>query len=199
MDGAKLDVVGEIHTMVTRDKLQLKFSALVVRNMATEALAGTGFYIENDVYSRMANDKIVIQGKYYFNLTPTIALIASIHSYYSEVAKTMLPKAFTYPLLVKADKSATILPGEGFHVPICSIHEDDAVEIEPRKEAPDGFIHNHVKEIDKDIVFIQNMASEPITIKKNTPLCQLRETKPVLEKMKEKREKVKEKGKWQGQ
>ena len=91
---------------------------------------------------------------------------------------------------MKADKSATILPGEGFHVPICSIHKDDAVEIEPRREAPDGFIHNHVKNIDKDIVFIQNMASEPITIKKNTPLCQIKEMKPVQEKMKEKRVKT---------
>ena len=89
MDGAKLDVMGEIHTMVTRDKLQLKFSALVVRNMSTEALAGTGFHIENDVYSRMANDKIMIQGKYNFNSTPTIESTASIH-YYSEVNKTIL-------------------------------------------------------------------------------------------------------------
>ena len=38
VDGAKLNVVGEIHTMVKRDKIELKFSAIVVRTMATEAL-----------------------------------------------------------------------------------------------------------------------------------------------------------------
>ena len=34
------------------------------------------------------------------------------------------------------------------------------------------------------------MASEPIMIKKNTPLCQIKEMKPVQENMKEKRVKT---------
>ena len=67
MDGANLDVIGEVHAIVYRDKLELTFSALVVKNMATDALAGTGFHRDNDVYSRMATDKIVVQGKNYFN------------------------------------------------------------------------------------------------------------------------------------
>ena len=65
-----------IHTMVKRDKIELKFSAIVVRTVATEALGGTGFHIENDIYSRMAADKIVVKGKYYFNSTPPLALTA---------------------------------------------------------------------------------------------------------------------------
>ena len=81
VDGAKLNVVGEIHTTVNRDKLELKFSAIVVKTMATEALGGTGFHVENDIYSRMAADKIVVKGKYYFNSTPPLALTASIFSY----------------------------------------------------------------------------------------------------------------------
>ena len=81
MDGAKLNVVCEIHTVVKRDKLELKFSNIVVRTMATEALGGTGFHVENNIYSRMAADKIVVKGKYYFNSTPPLALTASIFSH----------------------------------------------------------------------------------------------------------------------
>ena len=78
VNGEKLDVIGEIHAHVWRDKIDLKFSALVVKNMATEALAGTGFHKENDVYSRMASDRIVIKGKHYFNPTPPLVLIAKV-------------------------------------------------------------------------------------------------------------------------
>ena len=51
--------------------------------MATETLEGTGFHVENDIYSRMAADKIVIQGKYYFNSTPPLALTASLFSHHT--------------------------------------------------------------------------------------------------------------------
>ena len=78
VDGNKLDVVGEIHIEVNRDKLKLTFSALVVKIMSTDVLAGTGFHVENDVYSRMATDKIVVKGKYYFHSTPPLALTAVI-------------------------------------------------------------------------------------------------------------------------
>ena len=78
VDRKKLDVEGEIHIKVNRDKLELTFSALVIKTMSTDTLAGTGFHVENDVYSRMAADKIVVKGKYYFHSTPPLALTAPI-------------------------------------------------------------------------------------------------------------------------
>ena len=57
VDGNRLDIVGEIHIMVNRDKLKLIFSAVVVKTMSTDMLAGTRFHVENDVYSRMATDQ----------------------------------------------------------------------------------------------------------------------------------------------
>ena len=42
------------------DKIELKSSALVVKNMATEAQVRTGFHKDNDVYSQMASDRIDI-------------------------------------------------------------------------------------------------------------------------------------------
>ena len=173
--------MGEVHTIVYRDKLELKFSALVVKNMATDALAGTGFHRENDVYSRMATDKIVVQGKYYFNPTPPMALSATIRTIQpnSSTLLTTQPTAFTYPLLVKANRTAIILPGEGFHVPVASTYRDAVVEIEPRVEAPQGFTSTHLQEIENEAVFIRNMSTSPIKVKKHTPLCQIRDTVAV--------------------
>lgn len=126
VDGQELDVVGEIHFVVTRDKLQLQFSALVVKNMTVDFLAGTPFCKINDVYARLATDKIVIQGKYFFNSTPQMAINAKI--------KIILPELtppFSYPFLVKANKSATLLPGEGFLVPISTIDRLGGVHHSP--------------------------------------------------------------------
>ena len=120
--------MGEIHIEVNRDKLKLTFSALVVKIMSTDVLAGTGFHVENDVYSRMATDKIVVKGKYYFHSTPPLALRAAIKikpPNENDVETTALAAVFTYPILVKANRSATLLPGEGFHVPIQAGVEHD--------------------------------------------------------------------------
>ena len=106
-----------MHTVVFRDKLTLTFSALVVRKMVTEALAGTGFHKENNIYSRMVSDKIVVQGKYYFNATPPVALTSQVQvNLLQDISSIKLP--FTFPILVKSNRMAVILPGEGFRVPI---------------------------------------------------------------------------------
>ena len=156
VDGAKLNVVGEIHTTVNRDKLELKFSAIVVKTMATEALGGTGFHVENDIYSRMAADKIVVKGK-------------------KEEKQLTLPQPFTYPLLVKANRTATILPGEGFHVPVDN--PEKLVEIDPRIEAPEGFVNNHLQQIEEGTIHVKNMSDIPLKIKKNTPVCNINKTR----------------------
>ena len=115
VDGEQLDVVGEIHIKLQRDSILLDFDALVIKKMSSDFLAGTGFHKDSDIYSRMADDKIVIKGKHYINSTPPIALAARINqtSIISEA-----PKENNSPVLVKANQTATYLPGEGFSVSI---------------------------------------------------------------------------------
>ena len=187
VDGAKLDVTGEIHTVVFRDKLTLTFSALVVRKMGTEALGGTGFHKENDIYSRMATDKIVIQGKYYFNTTPPVALTSRVQVNLLQNTSS-IKSPFTFPILVKANRTAVILPGEGFRVPIRNSSDQTTIEIEPRRESPVGFVTNHIQNIEEGSILVENESSEPIKIKKNTPLCQIKELKDVPEKNEESKE-----------
>ena len=180
IDGTDLSVVGEIHVTFTRDSINLYFSALVVEDMCCDILAGTGFHKENDVYSRMATEKIVIQGKYYFNSTPHLALAARIELPTFPEANSSGAKEYSYPILIKANKSGTFLPGEGFTIPIKTKQmESPVVVIEPRTEAPSNFLSYHLQDIENGIVFIRNMSQEPIKIKKNTPVCQIRETRDV--------------------
>ena len=64
VDGtSNLKVMGEIHFVFTRNECKLKFSGLVVNQMACQALGGTQFFKENDVYARMGLDEIVVRGK----------------------------------------------------------------------------------------------------------------------------------------
>ena len=165
--------------------------------MATEALAGTGFHVENYIYSRMATDKIVIQGKYYFNSTPPLALTASVFSHHTnnEKKNLVLPEPYTYPMLIKANKTATILPGEGFFVPVYIKDKGDIVEIDPRKEAPKGFVLNHLQEIKEGEIHICSMSEEPVKIKKNTPICNIKQTRKVVDMCKKNSKRAKTKSK----
>merc|ERR1711867_152863 len=86
-----------------------------------------------------------------------------------------LPQPFTYPLLVKANRIAMILPGEGFYVPIDN--PENLVEIDPRIEAPEGFVSNHLQQIEGGTVHVKNMSDIPLKIKKNTPICNINKTR----------------------
>ena len=90
-----------------------------------------------------------------------------------------MPQPFSYPLLVKANRSATILPGEGFYVPVHSNKKQHLVEIDPRNEAPEGFVCNHLQEIKEGRVHISNMSDKPIKVRKNTPICNINQTRQV--------------------
>ena len=65
-----LKVIGEVHTEFTRNNIKLQFSGLVVNKLGTDILAGTNFHTENDVYCRMAQNVIVVQGSHTFQSTP---------------------------------------------------------------------------------------------------------------------------------
>ena len=88
--------------------------------MATEALAGTGFHKENDIYSRMASDRIVIKGKYYYNPTPPLVLNSRVqvrNTITTQLDDVTIPHNI-FSVLVKSFKTLTLLPGEGFEIPV---------------------------------------------------------------------------------
>ena len=171
VDESYLEVCGEVHTNFFRENLEFKFSALVVKKMGFHIIGGTNFMKENDVYCRLTTNKIVVKGIHSFNSTPYIATLNRINTLDAE-------QAVSRNLLVKANKTETLLPGESQLIEIDeSVFENETiVEIEPRNEAPNGFPIHHFQKIESNKMKIKNESSEPIKIKKNTPLCNLKST-----------------------
>ena len=75
-----LKILGEVHTHFTRGDLKLFFNALVVNKLGTDILGGTNFLKDNDIYSRMAKDTIVIKGSNTFQSTPATILEMDMNS-----------------------------------------------------------------------------------------------------------------------
>ena len=55
------------------------------------------------------------------------------------------------------------------------------MEVEPRREGPTDFPRHQFLKIKNNNIKITNDSNEPVKIKKNTPLCQIRATVEVKE------------------
>ena len=78
---------------------------------------------------------------------------------------------------MNTNRIAVILPSKGFCIPVTNNSDSDIVEIVPRKEAPYGFLTNHIQRIEGESLIIRKESIEPITVKKNTPLCRIKHKK----------------------
>ena len=58
--GTPLDVIGEIHCIVTRGSLSFQLDALVVKQLDVDVLAGNPFLARNDVVIRPSKKQIII-------------------------------------------------------------------------------------------------------------------------------------------
>ena len=96
--------------------MTLYFSALVVNKLGTDVLGGTNFLKENDIYSRMAKDTIVIKGNNIFHSTPVQIL--------------QMDQSSSKPQLVTVKRSQTILRFQTFAKWLSRNSMDDAVQSE---------------------------------------------------------------------
>jgi hypothetical protein len=106
-NGTELEITGEIHMVVTRDKLKLKFNALVIKKMATEALAGKGFHEENNIYTRVSTGNIIIKGIHIYITKSSIVLTASIQEKRFDLKDTIdttIPDHINTPCFEPRDK-----------------------------------------------------------------------------------------------
>ena len=88
VDGvSNLKILGEVHTQFSRGDLTLYFNALVVNNLGTNVLGGTNFLKDNDIYSRMAKDMIVIQGSNVFQSTPATILEMEMNTSFAQLVR----------------------------------------------------------------------------------------------------------------
>ena len=169
VDESYLEVCGEVHFTLHRDNLPLKFSALAVKKMGFDIIGGTNFLKENDIYCRLSTNKIIIKGIHCYNSTPYVA--------------TLHKMVTTSPLkeskqLLKAVRTETLLPGESQEIMLDEeiFDNDSIVEIEPRREAPLDFPRHQFQKVTLNSIRITNDSQQPIKIKKNTPLCNIKRT-----------------------
>ena len=168
VDGiSDLKVLGEVHTEFQRNSLSLQFSGLVVNKLGTEILAGTNFHKENDIYSRMAKDTIVIKGTNIFQSTPV------------EIMK--LDEGSSSAKLVEIKRTQILMPGELLQLELPpSCPANGVYLVEPKFGHGEPLCHPQiVKAVNNKInVVIKNTNDDaPVKVTKNSKPIQVRETK----------------------
>ena len=167
VDGVSdLKVLGEIHTEFQRGNLSLQFSALVVNELGADLLGGTNFHKENDIYSRMAKDTIVIQGTNCFQSTPV------------EILK--LDENKTTAKLLTVRKTQILMPGDVIEMELPpSCPENGVFIVEPKFNQGAPFCLPQIVTAQENIIRIElkdNSSADPIKVVKNSKPVQIRET-----------------------
>ena len=155
-----LKVLGEVHTEFHRGDLVLSFDALVVNKLGTLVLGGTNFLIDNDIYCRMANNTIVIKGN---------------NIYSSTSAEIVKMDQNACPILVIVDRTQVVLNGESVE---CSLPPEcppnGTFFLDPRHDHTTFLSSPQIVTACDSKIRIENTASCPAKLKKNTPLAQIR-------------------------
>ena len=117
---SQFPVIGEVHTTFSSGSINLHFSGLIVPQLGVDVLAGTNFYVENDVYSRMAKGNIHNDEHCVVQSSPASLLTLD------ELDRCSQQR------LVKIPETTTILPGDTLHLSFPSdMSPDSIVMIEP--------------------------------------------------------------------
>ena len=172
-----LDVVGECHTRLTRGNCTFTLSALVVKKLDVDILAGTPFMVNNDIAVRPAKKEVVINGKDIVKYGPTQQSHTS-----SSVRRA---QAF---LLRGPEQQTVIMPGEFLELQTPKESEPDITwALEPRFDSSPSHSQNvgckwppiqEVKAVDH-AVRVPNNTDYPVIVRKHEHLCQVRAITPV--------------------
>ena len=165
-----LKILGEVHTEFARGNLVLNFSGLVVNKLGTDILGGTNFHKENDVYSRMSKDMIVIKGTNIFQSTP--------------VEVMTMDKDTSVPRLISIRRTQFLIPGDKIELELpttCS--PGGFYVVEPKLGQGSILCHPQVvKAVNGKIVIdiYDDKTCTPIKVTKNSKPIQVRETTTTL-------------------
>ena len=163
---SSLEVVGETHITLTRDKHSFLLEALVVSNLDSDILAGVPFMVQNDISVRPSKKQVQI-GDDTFVSYSTQPTTSSTHTIRSCTAH-----------ILRAPVKTTIWPGEFIEVDTPSELPIDAeVAIEPQCESSysSTWLKPSILSSVDGKVRIPNHTSSPIVIKKNHHFGQLSE------------------------
>ena len=172
-----LDVMGEVHCKLTRGVHSFKLDALVVKQLDVDVLAGNPFFVSNDIATRPAKRQIVIKGT-------DIVQYGQQPNGDATIRRTQAHTLRTPP------RQTVLLPGDYVELRTPRDSEPDSEwALEPRYDCPSNSHVNpeqawpyvqEVKSIDHTIR-LTNTTQEPIILKKNEHICQVRLLKDISE------------------
>ena len=168
-----LEVVGEVHCIITRGSADFQLNALVVNKLDVDILAGNPFLVSNDIATRPAKRQVVIGGS-------EIVYYGSQRDASAAVRRT---QAF---VLRAPPKMSVVLPGEYVELRTPPDTDPDAVwALEPRLDAPtnDGCDIESAWPCPQEIqsighcLRVHNNTGIPIKLRRSEHMCQIR---PVI-------------------
>ncbi len=165
---SKLETVGEVHFTVQRDGETIFFDGLVVKVLGDDILGGIPFMSENDIGVRPFKSQIIIGG-------------STVIKYNSKgVCDPMVRRTHSHTLKAPPCQSV-LLPGESLVLQTPPEAIPNSVwALEPRCDNGqlDWFPPREVTDSNREIN-VTNETSEPVSIRKNTHVCQIRSVSEV--------------------
>ena len=195
---SQLQVVGEIHSTVTRDKVTMPFEALVVKQLCNaECLGGMNFIHDNEILPRPWAKTIEVKGKHQFpetnpiNIEKAMPVTAIIERKQSSLSSNWndMSRPPTFPVVV--NRATILMPGEAItvrlaegkaesecvptaHCTVRDAQETVFATVEPRRGNVLQWPPQQVVKVVDGTVKIANTGENPIFINKNSDLAQVR-------------------------
>jgi hypothetical protein len=166
-DGStRLEACGEVHIVLSRGDKKFPIEALVVKNLDSDILVGIPFMKANKIVLNIPNDQIIIQGK---------EVITYTNPGYQN-ATPQIRRSQSY--LLRAPAHTIIHAGEFIELNKPEGLSDDVdIAVEPRCDSPKpAWPPPAITQSVAGTIRIPNRTSEPIVIKKNQHLAQIRYT-----------------------
>ena len=170
-----LNVLGEIHSTLTRGPIELTLSALVVSDLGTDLLCGTDFHKVNDISSRIAKGTITIKGS--TTVLSTSPVINDLDQLESSINNTSIeyncndnPQSETdyRQRLIKISSNVSLPPNQPISFPIPSDYDNDSfVQVEPNLQQTSSFFNPCIIQASRGFFTINNETNDVVNIKKN--------------------------------
>ena len=174
----KLKGIGEINVTFFRNKIPIKYQAVVCDNLTSPAIGGTPFFKENGIeqdFSRnvihLRHRQVTVQPTDPISLLPTAPLLSSS----SKVTNDSSSKLLSF-------KSRILLPDQ--EVSLKVEHEESSiVSIEPwERNKNSDWPEPELKQVTNGKIKLCNSSNKPIMLGKDVKFCKIRNThNPVIQ------------------
>lgn len=182
--GNGLNIVGEIHVTLFRDKLKIRLDALVAEKLHnTDVLGGMNFIWDNDVIPKARQQAIEIL-KHTFPQTNLLSIAQTMsvqiaHPLLTNVVQRPQPR-YASAFQVHVDSTQTLLPGQSFKTVLPShLPQNGHYIIEPRHSMTSDIPLPVLAEVKDGLLSIPNNSEHPVLLNKSKEFAQVRPVSSV--------------------